>query len=339
MSACVVGGGIAGALTAHALLQEGLSVQVLDAGEPGAATPASAGILFTVSDSPPDGIWAQLARQGRAAWPDLCAGIEAESGFERRGLLSVGTEADTVARWAGAQGWDCQRLTPQDCRTRFPQLAPPESDAAYFPDVAQIDPRQFIKIFRQRLEREGAGWKTARVHEVLHEAGQVRGVSDGDRTWQAEQVVVAAGAWSGSLLEGLEPPVSVRPRRGQIIAWPSVDAGELPVVLEGCNYLVARKRGGVLVGATDEEAGFDAGVTATARAELTAFARRWCPDLLAEEPQEQWSGLRPLGAADGPMAGAHGSVRGLFLNTGHYRHGIVCAPGAAERIARQMCAA
>ena len=339
MSVCVVGGGIAGALTAHALLQAGRDVQVLDAAEPGAATPASAGILFTGSDAPPDSLWAQLARQGHAAWPEFCAGIETEAGFERRGLLCVGANADAVARWASAQGWGCRWLTPQDCRVRFPQLVPPERDAAFFPEVAQVDPRRFIGAFRKRLEHAGVRWETARVRVVLHGAGQVLGVSDGARRWSAQQVVVAAGAWSARLLEDLPPPVSVRPRRGQIVAWSAVDAGDLPVILDGHHYLVARAGGGLLAGATDEEAGFDVGVTAAARAALTAFARRWCPELLAGAPSAQWAGLRPLGAVDGPTIGAHGAVRGVFLNTGHYRHGIVCAPAAADRLARQMCAA
>ena len=332
MNTCVVGGGIVGALTAHALVRKGFEVQVLDAGEPGAATPASAGILFSIFDWTSDSIWAHLARHGHAAYPKLCAGVEAEVGYERRGLLSVGTDVQQVAGWAKSQGLACQVLTPRECRQRFPQIATPEHDVALLPEVAQINPRKFIKIFRRGLQDEGVHWDTARVSKVLQNQNRIRGVSDGVREWRAEQVVIAAGAWSSELQEGAGPESPIRPRRGQIVAWHSVETENLPIILDGHKYLLAREDGEILAGATDEDVGFDAGITEQARTELTDFARRWCPGLLMGEPDTQWAGLRPQGDESGPRVGAHDTVRGLFFNTGHYRHGIVCAPGTAERL-------
>ena len=333
MNTCVVGGGIIGALTAHALARKGFEVQVLDAERPGAATPASAGILFAIFDQTGDGAWADLARYGHAAYPELCAGIESETGFERRGLLVVGMEAGRAAEWAKAQGLACETLSPSECRRRFPQLAAPEHDVALLPEVAQIDPCRFMGAFRSRLQDEGVRWRTARVSRVLQDGNRIRGVGSSDREWQAEQVVIAAGAWSAELQKDAASEPPVRPRRGQIVAWRSADAGNLPIVLDGHRYLVAREDGEVLAGATDEDVGFDTDVTEQAREELTGFARRWCPDLLAAEPDEQRAGLRPAGDASGPRVGAHDRIQGLFFNTGHYRYGIVCAPGAAAQLA------
>lgn len=336
MNACVVGGGIIGALTAHALAQKGLDVRVLDAGRPGAATPVSAGILFSIFDPTSDSVWANLARHGHAAYPKLCAGIESETGFERRGLLVVGMEAKQAEQWAKAHGLDCEILTSSECRRRFPQLVAPGRDVALVPEVAQIDPPRFMEAFRSRLQNDGVRWESARVSGILQDGDRVRGVSNGEQEWQAEQVVIAAGAWSTELQRaaGSEPPI--RPRRGQVVAWRPADAGNLPIVLDGHRYLVARESGEVLAGATDEDVGFDTNVTGQAREELTGFARRWCPDLLAAEPDVHRAGLRPEGEASGPRIGAHGKIQGLFFNTGHYRHGIICAPGAAAQLAENF---
>ena len=336
MNACVVGGGIIGALTAHALAQKGFDVRVLDAGRPGAATPVSAGILFSIFDPTSDSVWASLARHGHSAYPKLCAGIESETGFEQRGLLVVGMEAKQAEQWASANGLDCEILSPGECHGRFPQLAAPERDVALMPEVAQIDPCRFMEAFRSRLQDDGVCWESARISGVLQEGNQVRGVSNGEQEWQAEHVVIAAGAWSTELQQAAGPEPSIRPRRGQIIAWRSIDAGNLPVVLDGHRYLVPRENGEVLAGATNEDVGFDTGVTAQAKIELTDFARRWCPDLLVVEPDTQRAGLRPEGETSGPRIGAHGKIRGLFFNTGHYRHGIVCAPGAAAQLAKNF---
>lgn len=336
MNTCVVGGGIIGVLTAHALAQKGIEVQVLDAARSGAATPASAGILFPIFDPGRDSVWASLARYGHAAYPELCAGIESETGFEKRGLLIVGMEAGRASEWATAQGLDCEVLSSSECGQRFPQLTAPGHDVALLPEVAQIDPRRFIEVFRSKLQDKGVRWETAQISKVLQDGNQVRGVSSGDRKWQAERVVIAAGAWSAELQEDAGSKPSIHPRRGQIVAWQSIDAEGLPIILDGHRYLVARRNGEMLAGATDEDVGFDASPTEEARAELTDFARRWCPNLLAAEPDTQWAGLRPAGEASGPRIGAHGRIQGLFFNTGHYRSGIVCAPGAAAQLAENF---
>ncbi len=337
MVACVVvGGGIVGALTARALARSGMETVILDIERPGAATPAAAGILFSIFDPTGDGIWASLARHGHVAYPELCAGVEAETGFERRGLLVVGMEARRAASWAESQGLTSEIMTPDECRRRYPQLAPPDRDVALLPEVGQVDPRRFMATLRRDLDGAGARWENARVLRVLLDGDRTLalGVGGEEKEWRAQRVVIAAGAWSAELESEAGTKSPVRPRRGQIVSWRSVDAGDLPIILDGHRYLVARANGETLAGATDEDAGFDASVTERARAELTDFARHWCPDLLAAEPDEHRAGLRPAGDASGPRVGAHERIRGLFLNTGHYRYGIVCAPGAAARLAK-----
>ena len=338
MSAClIVGGGIAGALAARALAQAGFDARVLDAALPGAATPAAAGILFCVGADGRAGGWDEDALAGQALWPTLCRELggddpEPATGFERRGLLAAGPGLDRLARWARARGLAAEPLGAAACRERFPLLAPPAGGALLLPGVAQIDPRRFMEALRRDLGRRGVGWETARAAGVLAENGRAAGVTDGAREWRAERVVVAAGAWSGQL-EGLgDPGFAVAPRRGEIVAWRGEPAG-LPIVLEGSRYLVARAGGELLAGATDEDAGFDAAPTAAGRAELTAFARRWAPEPAAGEPAAHRAGLRPKAGADGPHTAPHPRLAGLYFHTGHYRHGIVCAPAGAARLA------
>ena len=69
-------------------------------------------------------------------------------------------------------------------------------------------------------------------------------------------VVVAAGAWSGQLLEPIGVHAPTPPFKGQIVLL----RGERPlirrIVEHGKNYLVPRDDGRVLVGATEENVGF-----------------------------------------------------------------------------------
>ncbi len=111
-------------------------------------------------------------------------------------------------------------------------------------------------------------------------------------------VVLAAGAWSGSLLGTLGVDAPTPPIKGQIV----VLRGQRPlirrVVEHGKNYLVPRDDGRVLVGATEQEVGFDSAPSAQVTRELIDLAVRLCPVLSEAEVEATWAGLRP-GSCDG----------------------------------------
>jgi glycine oxidase len=104
------------------------------------------------------------------------------------------------------------------------------------------------------------------------------------------------------------------------------------ILLYKGHYAIPRADGRILVGSTMEQVGFDRAVTDDARDELVDTARSLVP-FLAETPLERhWSGLRP-GSPEGiPYIGVHPGGRGLFVNAGHYRNGVVMAPASARMV-------
>ena len=336
----VVGGGIAGAWTAWALANAGRKVCVLSSRQPAAATWAAAGILFCIRDWADDQSWGcgQFALEGSQQYPLLCARLP-NTGFECRGLLSIGTEAVGLADWAARHGLVCETLTPAQCHQRYPQLRAPQAPATYLPQITQIDPRRFIGAFWEYLCHE----KEVELHDVRIDSLRSKGselwhlfeAGKSEDEWLAKQVVMAAGAWSGQV--NLDSsPLNISPRKGQIAVWEGVEVGDLPIVLEGLHYLVPRENGEVLVGATDEDAGFSTETTESAYEELTGFARHWCPELLAAAPVKQRVGLRPMEKSGQLRVDEDADCQNLFYHVGHYRHGIVCAPATALYLQDRM---
>ena len=142
----------------------------------------------------------------------------------------------------------------------------------------------------------------------------------------AEQVVIAAGAWSGRL-GGLpeHARVPVRPVKGQILRLHDPPGpGLLTRVLRmAAGYVVPRGDGRYVLGATMEERGFDTTVTAGRR--VRAAARRdraACPGVAELVIDELLAGLRPATPDNAPAIGP-GALRGLHWATGHYRNGIL----------------
>ncbi len=176
----------------------------------------------------------------------------------------------------------------------------------------------------------------AEVTDVLTDDGRLVGVITADgREHRAEHVVLAAGAWSGTAA-WLPPPARppVRPVKGQILTLrgsPDQPVCHRMVASERV-YLVPRRDGRLIVGATVEERGFDIQVTAGGVHELLREAYRALPDVAELELVETLAGLRPGTPDNAPLVGP-GGMDGLVLATGHHRNGILLAPISAEAVA------
>jgi glycine oxidase len=98
-------------------------------------------------------------------------------------------------------------------------------------------------------------------------------------------------------------------------------------------YLVPRRDGRLLVGATVEEKGYDTTLTAGGVLTLLEAAWRAVPAVEELPIEEMWVGHRPGSRDDAPILGA-GPLRGLIYATGHHRNGILLTPITADTIAR-----
>jgi len=173
------------------------------------------------------------------------------------------------------------------------------------------------------------------VTRVESAGGRVRGVLAGETLHPADVVVLAAGAWSRGVDIAPAAPLPVRPIKGQMLALRmDPDAPILSHVLWAPSaYLVPRRDGRLIIGATTEEKGFDPDLTAGGQLALLTNAWRALPTLEELPILEQWVGFRPGSRDDAPILGPSGEVEGLVHATGHHRNGILLLPVTTDVIA------
>lgn len=333
----VVGGGLIGLLTARELAAAGASVCVLERGPLGRESSwAGGGILSPLYPwRYPDPV-TELARWSQQVYPRLCTelartGVDPE--WTRSGLLMLDGEAGPAGDWARRFGYALEVLDPAAVAACEPALG--ETGAGlWLPEVAQARNPRLLEALRRDLAARGVRLYAHRpVRGLRREGERVAGVETDAGPVAADAVVLAAGAWSGSLTEGLGAPLPVRPVRGQMLLFRAPPGTLRRIVLEGGRYLIPRRDGRVLAGSTMEEDGFEPTITAAARAGLMGFARGRVPALAGCPIERQWAGLRPGSPQGVPFIGPYPGVSGLFLNTGHFRNGVVTAPASARLVA------
>jgi glycine oxidase len=288
-----------------------------------------------------------LGRLSLELWPGFAAELEAASGtpvhYRDEGTLRVALTRDDAAQLRFH--YDYQRtlniplewLSSAEARRREPHLNASLAGALFSPRDHQVDNRRVVTALRRALVAAGGELHEHRaVRAVEIAAGRVRALDLGEERRQADIVVLAAGAWSGEI-EGLPPRARppVRPVKGQMVAL-RMPAGA-PLLRHNVwapnVYLVPRRDGRLLVGATVEERGFDASLTAGGMFALLEVAWRAVPAIEELAIDEMWVGFRPGSRDDAPMLGPS-AVEGLVLATGHYRNGILLAPVTADTVSR-----
>jgi glycine oxidase len=352
LDAIFVGGGVIGLCCAWRAARRGARVAVLERAEPaGGATNVAAGMLAPVGElSFGEPRLLELTLAAARLYPAFAADLEDESGEEigyaRLGALHLALDRDEVAQLRRAHelqrslGLEAEWLAPRRCRALEPGLAPSLGGGVHTPGEAAVDPRALSAALLAALAAAGAEVRSgAEVVEGVFEGGRLTGVrtAAGDQL-RAGAVVLAAGAWSGRaawLPERARPPV--RPVKGQVAELRARD-GASPcerILASERVYLVPRRDGRLIVGATVEEQGYDTTVLAGGVHELLREAYRLLPDIAEMELVGALAGLRPGTPDNLPLVGP-GAVEGLLLATGHYRNGILLAPLTAEAVAAQL---
>jgi glycine oxidase len=331
--AIVIGGGVMGLASARELRRRGFGVTLLERGQPGrAASWASAGIIgATLRDERHPAF--ELRQVSRRLWPAFAEAIEAESGldpeYRETGCLQLATDDTELhrVRRAGEADPDATYLSGADLRELEPALGP-HLPGGLLVAGGNVDNRRLCRALELAIRRAGVKVQTGvEVRALATSGGRVAGVRTAAEQLSADLVVLAAGAWS-STIDNVQPRPPVAPQRGQILALDQTRVGLQHVLLTlGDPYFVPRSDGRLVVGATREEAGWDASLTAGGitwllnRAIAVVPALQDCPIL------ELWTGFRPLSEDGLPLIG-RGALDGLFFLTGHGPSGIAPLPGS-----------
>lgn len=332
-----------GCSIAWRLAQSGLKVAVIERGRVGCeASRAAAGMLSPQGESQTAGPFFDLCLRSRAMYRSFSDELSEASGidveYKDEGTLFVlveGEDQEEKPRWAAWQleaGLPLEFVSAEDIHKIEPSVTESATRAIFLPLEHQVENRRLMDALEVAMVRAGVELiedSEVTALDTLH--GRVVGVLCGSERLPSGLVVAAAGTWSSQLLEPIGLNLSIIPARGQMIAVRG-RAGDINRVIHSSRvYIVPRRDGRILIGATVEYAGFQKAVTVDAIKTLLSAAVELVPSLRELEIVETWSGLRPDTIDHLPIIGPSG-IENLLLATGHFRNGVLLAPITAQLI-------
>lgn len=334
----IIGGGIIGLTSAYFLAKEGLSVAVYDRSDLGReASWAGAGIVPPGNPeraaTPAD----KLRGIGSRRFPELSAELRELTSIDNGYRICGGIDflepedRDVPDVWR-AEDIAFERLSLSDAQQLEP-LGEIEGEPYLLPGCAQVRNPRHLRALIAACERVGVELHpNTRVEAWTFDASRITSaqLATGARV-TAGRFLLAAGAWSESLLRPLGHSPHVRPVLGQIALLKGPSCSR--VLMLGKRYLVPRADGLTLIGSTEEpEAGFEKRTTAVGIEGLVAFARRTVLALAGATLETSWAGLRP-GSPDGlPFIGTVPGWDNAFVACGHFRAGVQLSIGTAQAV-------
>lgn len=342
----IIGAGTVGASIAYGLAKLGQKVLVLDAHDGDfRAARANFGLVWVQGKGVNMPAYREITRASADAWQQFVSDLRdatdvpveyrrdggltfclGEAEFEaRRHKLGLDTPEGSANPYLRMiERGELERLMP---RVDFGD----EVIGASFSDLdGDTNPLQLLTALHIALR--GLGGTIRGDTKVLQITSDGNGfqIRSSDRVYTSERLVIAAGLGSAALASQVGLDIPLRPLRGQILVTARV-APFLPLPASGLRQTAD---GTVMIGATQEDVGMDAGTTMAAAAKLSCRALRVLPALSGVSLVRQWAGLRVMSPDTYPILAQSKSHPGAFVATCH--SGVTLAPYFAEQLPRHI---
>ena len=341
----IIGGGIAALSAAWEAKQRGYTTSILYKKRSHSATQAAAGMLCPEieADSAHPPLLA-LAKESQRLYPSWLESLEESSGkssgYHKKGTLLIAQHHDHLAEihqlhnHIAEQGFSCSRLRIQEIRSLEENLAPRLAGGIFVSDAYSIHPRMLYDMLYTIFSAQMIPYTDIHIAHnketiTLLQYTDENGV---EQTCSAEKYILADGAWSQdfSFLDWLP----MRPVKGQYIILQGMPLIEHTLRTPDV-YMVPRPNGELYIGATMEEEGFDTQLRAGHQLDLLYHSWQFLRGIYELHIKESNVGFRPALRDHQPAIGI-AQLSNLWLNIGHFRHGITIAPAASQLLFRVM---
>ena len=259
-----------------------------------------------------------------------------DTGFERRGVLSVYANEETLAagqREASHSGLRFESLDSAQALALEPALRPQTCGAVYYPDEGHCDPLRFVQSVGQAASALHVDIRTDTEARLGRANGTVV-VETADGDLRPSVVVLAAGAWAGRLARTIGVFLPLEGGKGYHVDLEGAEGDpRIPTWLQESWVVATPLPGRLRLAGTLQLAGLDLSVDRVRADAVRRGGVRSLRGLESRRVLDVWAGLRPCTPDGLPVIGRPADVDGLIIATGHAMKGTALAPVTARLVA------
>lgn len=337
--AIIVGGGIAGCLTAYLLAKEGLKVTVLEADSVGSH--ASGFAFGEMGDLEGAGIpdplldfslWCNRRHRTLAEELKEVSGIDDQFRIIKRLTLALDEDdarhlKDALEWQQRVKGYNPHWLEASDVLKVEPRVNPECLGGVYVENASSVEPYRYTLAAAQSAEKLGVEIALRRVNGLLSQGVRCPGVTLDNGQIEGDIVVLALGPWSSLASPWCGFDIPVIPLKGQMLRLRHPGEPLQSSLHYGMSYASSKPDGLIWSGTTEERVGFNEETTLAARDKIMGELLSIVPYLSEAELVQQTACLRPWSDDGMPIVCRVPGWQNLYLCTGAGRKGILWSTG------------
>ena len=268
-----------------------------------------------------------------------------EFAYEHKGMLEV-FQTEAVAKHAhhtvekgNELGLDINFLDYKALQLLEPQTKINAIGAVQFKCDAHVYPDKLMKVLKKHLLAKGVDFKYGETVTAFEkENGAVTKVITNKKSYEADDVVIATGAWSKEIAKLADAKISLMPGRGYSFTLEnSIYKLNHPMILaEGRVAITPMDGNKIRFGGTMEV------VPTTAKPQyhringILKAVKDFLPEFDIAQPLEQdiWYGYRPCSADGLPYIGKIKKYNNVVIATGHSMMGLSLGPGTGKLVSQ-----
>jgi len=232
-----------------------------------------------------------------------------------------------------AHGIEFRHMAAEEMAALQPGLSPRFTHGTFTPGWFSIaDPKDYVLALAERFRAQGGTILRAEVVGLLPQGTEVYVQTRGE-TLKADQVVLAAGAFSHQIARTLGERIPLETERGYNTTLPP-DALDLrcQVTFGGHGFVVSRLSSGIRVGGAVELGGLNLPPNYKRSEAMLRKAKGFLPGLKTDGGK-QWMGFRPSLPDSLPAIGRAKASPRVVYAFGHGHLGLTQSAGTARLVA------
>lgn len=277
-----------------------------------------------------------LSLLSKKLYEELSADPELNFEFTKKGILAyykteAAAEEEThLAHKAKELGLDIAILTSEECKALQPKLNIDVLGAAHYRCDAHLDPAKLMQSLTAYLKKKGVDIiRNEEVTNIERSGKKITAIFTGIKKWNADQYVLATGAWSPSLARMLNLNLSLMPGKGYSFMEEEPEQRmNIPALLCEARVAITPMNGQLRFGGTMEIAKINSNINMSRVRGILESVPRYFPDLKPQLPKAEqiWYGFRPSSPDGLPYIGYSSKVDNLLIATGHGMMGLSLGP-------------